>query len=551
MRLAPLLLLLPAFAVAQDVPSLQRPSAALPITESVGALRARLGGSGGPFAAAQLALKGQAGTDALFAVREEPDPLVRLDAAFGLGLADTYEGYFGLAWFLGDSDPRVADEAEHGFAIAGVAALAALRDAAYENPPHSADRAAERLRPFGDWSLPWLASEPTAKGRAGAVRTLDLPFEQGLPIFLDAAHDPRAAVRFEASRRIIFGPKPPGRTAALDRLSRDPSPAVRLSLARAMDEDPGSVLDAAYERAERYGAVGARRAFARMVGNGLYDPARLRAATAILGRLSDDGSPAVAAAAVEELYRFVEDRLGGGSYGSGGIEPEDVPWDVLLPGTVASLRRGVGRRLGGPLAFKAAVVLARLHDRRAYPVLASVAFGERSDRLALIALGALGDRRATPRLLERLRREPNDEASYDALQRLRDPAAIPTLLKVVRAGTGEASIFAAQTIAVIGDRSAAPALIAIARGLGSGTSLYVPLAQLGGPEAVRYLLERLEEDPANLVQYATLALGQLQDSSDVTALRRFAASSSPRAVWAKQALETVAYRAQLRAKARS
>ena len=552
MRLAPLLLLLPAFALAQDVPSLQRASAALPITESVAALRTRLGGPGGPFAAAQLALKGRQGADALFSARTDADPLVRLDAAFGLGLAGDDESDRRAAWFLGDSDPRVVYEAEHGLRLRGRQARRGLRSAALGAPERAADRAAELLMALDEREWVWrIAHDPVAKGRGGAIRSLDLPFEQALPVFLEAARDPRPTVRFEASRRVVFGPKGSARTAALDRLSRDPRPAVRLSLARAMDEDPGSVLDAAYERASRYGAVGSRRAFARMVGSGLYDPARLRAATAILGRLSDDPSPAVATAAVQELYRFVEDRLGGGSYGSDGIEPEDVPWDGLSPTSQATLRRGVGRRLGGPLALEAAVVLARLHDRRAYPVLASAAFGARSDRLALIALGALGDRRATPRLLERLRASPSDEATYDALQRLRDPAAIPALLEVVRTGTGEAPIFAAQTVAVIGDRAAAPALIAIARSSETRTNLYFPLAQLGGPEAVRYLLERLEGDSSNLIQYATLALGDLRDPSDVAALRRFAASASPRAVCAKQALETVAYRAQLRLKARS
>ena len=551
MRPALLLALFPALAGAQDIPSLQRPGAALPITASTAVLEARLGGPGGLFAAAQLALRGEEGLDALVRARAGPDPLARLDVAYGLAAHGGERAYRALIPMLGDPDPRVMEEADHGIALAGARAIPALRFGAYQASPDAADRAVALL-----WNLNErdevrrIARSPRAGGRAGALRLLSYEGDEPLSTFEAAAHDEREEVRRAAMRRVVFGPKTEARARLLARLSRDPSPAVRRSLVAAMDEDPGRVLDPEYERAQRYGAVGSRRNFARMVNGELYrDPARLLGATATLARLVNDPEPSVGDVAVSGLYLFLEDRLGNVAYGSGPLDVQDVPWDRLSPPTVALLRRGVGRRLHGPLAFKAAVVLARLHDPRAYPVLAAVAFApDRGERtLALIALGVSGDRRATPRLLELAHKDGLDYPVFDALGRLRDPAAVPALLRDVETDHVGKGLAAAYALAAIGDRSVAPAMVKLTKESPVGTNLYIPLGRLGGPVAGRFLLDRLENGPENLIQYAASGLGELRDDpATVAKLKQIAKTGGNRAAYAQSALGTIADRARRR-----
>lgn len=528
-------LILPGEARAQDIPSLQRPNPALPITTSPEILRARLGKPGGAFAAAQLALIPGGWLD-LFSCREDPDPLRRLDVAYGLGLVGSDAAFQALATMLGDPDPRVAGEAYHGLFLPRLNVEKQLTLEAVYGKPASADVAVYMLFLLGkEKTVRDVAATPLAGGRGAAIQHLNHAFEEDLPIFESAARDPRESVRLEAFRRIMYGSKTPARTQALNRLAASPDPRIRLSLIHSMDEDPGKSLDPAYERAASLGAVGTRREFARRVLGNLYDRRRMVEATQLLSRLLSDPSPTVGDTAVNGLYMFVADRIDG---------PGELPWDRLTPTVLAALRQGVGRRLSGPLSFQAAVVLAQLHDSRAFAPLVRHAFGPispESDQ-AVLSLADLGDRRITRRLLDMARSGQRDALPFRALSRLHDPGSLAPLLHMVKPGAN--GLNAANALATIGDRSATPELLRLVKA-DLNVSLYAPLGALGGPGVKEFLIDQLEHAPEDVLQYVSGALGLMTDPSVVAELKRVETTySGARSARAKEARENIAYHAR-------
>lgn len=510
-----LLCLAPSFVAAQSIPSLGRPSPALPITDSIRQLSVRLGKPGGIFAAAQLSLMPE-GFEALKVASLSKDPLTRLDAVFGLGMRIDNASYEALIPLLGDSDPQVAEETYHFFRLNGGSQVHIFETAAYNQPPAAANVAVYLLYMQNRLEIVrQVASSDIAGGRDQALQLLFLPAAEARPLYESAAYDRREAVRVTAIRRIAFGNKSPERTAFLNKLAASKDKAIRTSLLKAVNDSQETVLEPFFVKVAPTADSDSRRQFVKTVAFSLYDPGNNPRAAEILAPLSNDADPQVADTVVDAMFLFVSDRIMSLNVN------HEMRWDRLTPATVSLFRRGLGRRLKGPHGFQAAVLLAQLQDRRAYAKLNNQAFVTQTgaQSLAILSLAALGDFRATPKLIRLVNQKPKDSVGYIALGRLADPKSVRPLLKKV--DESDEGLNAASAIAMIGDQRATPALLdRVKHGL-SGR-FYAPLGMLGGPGVREFLIDRLENGPANDLSYVTNGLVELRDPAALDDLQRIA-----------------------------
>ena len=531
MRLAPWFVLLPAFAAAQDVPSLQRPNPALPITASVEVLDSRLGKPGGAFAAAQLAPLGR--DDVLRAAAQHDHPLRRLDAAYGLSGLDRPEDRLALAALLGDTDPSVSAEAETALIRIGKDGVGALHARALRGGDAAGNAAFDLLLRFEPWQKAAdVATTPGAAGRAMAISTMPLPISTGLPIAEAAVADSRPDVRQHAIGWILASDRARDVRAAISRLVHSPSPAVRAVVAKTVGAEYSVKHAALLVVLAQDPSPMVRRAVVDAAGQWLGHVDR-PTALAVTMRLVGDPDPTVSDAAFERMAADAQ-----GQY-------PPIPIDLSASSTAtAALRRGLLRRLDGPQAFKAAVLLADLRDSRAYPVLAPVAFGSGYEAMCHLAairgLGRTGDRRATPGLLRLTGSSDANVASaaYAALADLRDPASVAFLLATVHHEPNGWGPSAAQVIAAVGDRAATPSLLAAARSLPPGPdgNLFEPLGKLGGPGVREYLLDRLEYGAEGTLSLAARGLIALHDFASFPELTRLASGTGRRAEEARRVL---------------
>ena len=518
MRCAALLFLLPTLAFAQDVPSLQRPNPALPITESFETLRGRLGKAGGPFAAAQLALK-PGGEAILQASKESKDPLVRLDATYGLSLIDTHSARRALGYLMGDPDPRVAGEAYVNFRRLRNREYDLLREIAL----HGNEQAGTSVMwlaegPMAGSLVLEVAKTPGAGGRDAALARLGLSDPSMIPVFESAAHEARLNVAATAVRSLLYNRKSAAGQAALDRLLHAPDLSPRIALATALEQDYSSSNWPIMVALLRDPSPAVRLKLADVLVDNLFGSGRVTASLPYIARLVDDPVPAVGDQAVKRLGEYAQDRV---------AQRESLGW-ASSP-AAPKLRLGAAKRLQGPLAFHAALILALLGDHRAYPALFERAHGGDRQEVAIMALGLLGDRRATPFLLGLTDHPAYRGNAFVALGFLRDPSTVPFLLKLVREHPRDDGIMAAYALGRMGDRSVTPALLAIATDpkLEPGYLLnYVePLAMLGGPEVRKLLVKLFETVLPQQLPIVTSALVTLKDRSVLPDLERIAAGT--------------------------
>jgi HEAT repeat protein len=531
MRCAALLFLIPTLAFAQDVPSLQRPNPALPITESLETLRARLGKAGGPFAAAQLALK-PGGEAILQASKESKDPLVRLDATYGLSLVDSRSARRALGYLMGDPDPRVSGEAYVNLRRVREQALDVLREVALHGNEQAGNLAVwlEDGPASGSLVLE-VAKTYGAPGREAALTRLGYSDPTVIPILEAAAHDPRPNVGTTAVRYLLPDRKNGLRRAALRRLIHAPDVAPRLALASALADNYSSANWDILVPLLTDPSAKVRLMLADVLVSNLFGSGQVMMSLPAIARLVDDPVKAVGDQAVKRLGEYAQDRI---------TQRESLGWGTS-PAT-PRLRHGAAKRLHGPMAFHSALILALLGDHRAYPALFERAHGGDRQDVAIMALGMLGDRRATPFLLG-LTVNPNYRGNaFVALGFLRDPSTVPFLLKLVREHPRDDGIMAAYALGQMGDRSVTPALLAIATDpkLEPGYRLnYVePLAMLGGPEVRKLLVRLFETVLPQQLPIVTSALVTLKDRSVLTDLERIASGpDAPRANEARHAAE--------------
>lgn len=519
-----LALLFPALAGAQDIPSLQRSYVTQPIVADLPALRARLGGPGGAFAAAQIALKGPEGLRTLIQARTATDPLVRLDAAYGLGFFDTEAAYEALAELIGDPDPRVAGEADHGLRLAGKNATHALQAAAFSGTDAAGDAAVwllVRLGPPPSDLLPDIAKTESAAGRRAAI---ELFYNLDLKSLADATNDRRPAVREAALRRLVFAKKTPERMEAIRRVSQSKDESRRHSLVQVISEynyeanfteaivafanDPSPAIRAQVARALPTQPNMGRKP----------TPAQERLLVRAIVRLASDRVPAVSDSMIDNLDLATEQWL------NNGPQP-GVAFDTR-PESVDRLRNSLAKRLSGPSKEKAALVLAVLHDRRALPVLAQKVDAQPAGAISeIVALGVLGDRRATPHLLLAAT-TGLDRYAYTALGQIKDPRAVAPLVKKMLAHPDQEAYGAAPALAKIGDRRAAKPMMKLAtRDVDPNlrAPYYGPLGELGGPGVLEWLVDRLEHGTALETVCAADGLVALRDPRALDAARQIVA----------------------------
>lgn len=523
MRFALLLALLPVIAAAQDVPSLQRPYATLPIADALPVLRTRLGGPGGAFAAAQIALHGREGYEILLSERKASDPLARLDVAYGLSFFDTENAYEALTELLGDPDPRVVGEASHGLRLAGMRAGHALQTAAFSGSEASGNAAVwlmfELGPPYSE-ALPGIAKSSTAAGRQTAIEISAL---HDFDTLASASIDPRPGVREAALRKLVFGPKTAERLSAIRKIATSKNASHRRSLVNVIAENVYNVdfLDQLLFFASDP-SPDVRASVARTLPlqsgaiPGLTPERRLRLAKAI-AQLTDDPISSVGNSMVDNLGIAAEQWLNGSLTG----RPFETSAD-----TVRRLRNALARRLSGPHAERAAFCLATLSDRRAFPVLAREVDAQPAGAVsAIVALGVLRDRRATPHLL--LAASTGlDQYAYTALGRLRDPRSVPPLIGRMLAHPEREAYGAAVALAKIGDRRAAAPLMKLATRPNVDPNLraafYNPLGELGGPGVLDFLIDRLERGNALETVCAADGLVALHDPRALDIARQLA-----------------------------
>jgi HEAT repeat protein len=311
---------------------------------------------------------------------------------------------------------------------------------------------------------------PEALEAATAWLSGTVPRERliGLHVLKDAPELPATARR--AAERATRDGDLATRGQALELLARQ-SPAASFSVVLAALND-------------EHRDVRARAA--RVLGD-LHDP---RAALPLIARL-DDGDRLVRAEAIASLGALGERRA--------------------LPALL--------RQLDGPtpdLRLPAIDALGALGDPAAAPALARIAARRPLDetaRHAMLALGAIG----SPEALDALRAQAREPETLDEVREALARAgarALPLLRRELAEGTPSTAALAAELLGMLGDRSAAPWLIAALDQRGpAAPAAAVALARLGEDAAVPALL-RAAVAPAGGVELRVAALDALAASRD-------------------------------------
>ena len=494
-----------------------------PITQEPSQLVARLGGPAGEFAAGQLALLGSKGEAFLAKATFSGSALVRMDAAFGLGMADDPAALEPLLKLVVDPDPEVVAAAVRGISTSSFVDRPQAILVARKGHKDEALRAFALLNHFPRWeeSFVAVASDPRSPVRAEALGGL-MSSSSGFDAGLAALADPRPETREQAAALLVAQARTPERESLVRHLAATGSVPLR----------------EAFADASQHALNGGPRWLAELMAQDSIPESRREAAgwfsnhfrwerrpedLAELARLADDPDSKVGSAVASGLAEWGGDN---------GQRPDPFdPLKLIGPALTTRVYHGLSKFLSTPRAFQAAIALAFMESDRGWDVLASTLHSANySDRLAAImAFGNLRESRALPLLLPLLDDGNVIEFTLRSIGKIGDPSVVPLLLSRMekRPETWE-SPWIASAIKATGDLEARKEMLRFTKDQSDPfrrAAYLEALGILGGDEIREYLMEEIKSPEPAVAYSAAYGLSQLKDPVTDAILQNLIAGS--------------------------